>query len=764
VTHHSKKPISIFVTSPGDVMNERARLHSVVEQLNQGLANYLGVVLELKEWSQVAPNMGRGQQVIFDQLPVETWDVMIGILWLRYGMASGGANPSESGTHEEFRTAYECYQKTGKPRIMFYRCTRPPEDITKVNLEDLGKINAFFQEFEVGGKNQGFYKTYDTPENFERFVRDHLEKFLIDYSEKEKHQAVTPEAIQVYAPKIPNNLPRRAAFFGRAKEMDVVIRALSPADRTWGVLIDGIGGIGKSALAIEAAHRAQEAGAFDAFIFITAKQNILKPSGIQELTPPARTLDDFLNETARVLGQPGIPKLSSDEKRRALLDVLRAMRTLLIYDNLETLSKEDQEAMADFLRELPPACKAIITSRRRGGEGAVWLRVEKLDWDAARGIIENEMARDAGLANKLRRVESRWQELFDETSGSPLALVHTLGLMRVRTALTFENALAMLRGNRDADLQKFIFQEARKELTANDKTALGALSFFVPSATFEAWMQVANLSRNALETTIERLSALSLVDVLVGAERYALHPLTRTFVRDELFVDENVAHETGMRFAQYWINYAKQFGEGKESYKMYAWLETEWANLDEAANWLWKTADFKNESVGSKDAARMLNDLASAIDQFLWFNGRWEEQIQLSTRTYQISRSMHDWSIAGRRAFDLAWIYSDYARDIPDLANKWASFCAEVWTKAGNKQEYATSVRIRGLVARQRMNYIEAEQLLSEALAIRRDLEIETEVVIALIDLGGLAEAQVDYDVATSYYLDALDLAKRINN
>jgi hypothetical protein len=53
-----------------------------------------------------------------------------------------------------------------------------------------------------------------------------------------------------------------AAFFGRAKEMDVVMRALSPADRTWGVLVDGIGGIGKSALAIEAAHRAQDAGAF----------------------------------------------------------------------------------------------------------------------------------------------------------------------------------------------------------------------------------------------------------------------------------------------------------------------------------------------------------------------------------------------------------------------------------------------------------------------------------------------------------------------
>ena len=79
-------------------------------------------------------------------------------------------------------------------------------------------------------------------------------------------------------------------------------------------------------------------------------------------------------------------------------------------------------------------------------------------------IIKNEMARDAGLASKLHGVESRWQELYDETNGSPLALVHTLGLMRVRSALTFDGALEMLRGNRDAELQQFIFQEARRYL------------------------------------------------------------------------------------------------------------------------------------------------------------------------------------------------------------------------------------------------------------------------------------------------------------
>ena len=126
--------LRVLVASPGDVQTERARLASVVESLNRGLADHVGVVIELKEWSQVVPDMGRAQQVIFEQLKPTQWDVFIGILWLRYGSKSGGANPDESGTHEEFNLAYELWQQHHRPRIMFYRCTRPPDDVTKIDL------------------------------------------------------------------------------------------------------------------------------------------------------------------------------------------------------------------------------------------------------------------------------------------------------------------------------------------------------------------------------------------------------------------------------------------------------------------------------------------------------------------------------------------------------------------------------------------------------------------------------------------------------
>ncbi|HYY43492.1 MAG TPA: tetratricopeptide repeat protein, partial [Pyrinomonadaceae bacterium] len=759
------KKLRIFAASPSDMAAERAKVETVVLMLKP-LADHLDIALDVMDWRAVVPDMGRPEQVILDQLKPSSWDVFVGLLWHRFGTPPAGQDPQTqkeylSGTEEEFRTAYRLWQQGSKPRIMLYRCTRDVP-LSALDPEQFGRVQAFFAEFDaVKGAHPGLYQTFDTTDACERLLLDNMQKLLLAYGAEIKGQPVAPEVIQSLAPKIPDNLPRRAPFFGRDKEMRVVLRALSPEDRTWGILLDGIGGIGKSALAVEAAYRCKESGLFEAFIFVSAKQHILEPERIRELKPAARTLDEFLNESARVLDRTDIAQLAGDDKRRALLDGLRELRALLIYDNLETLSKDEQEALANFLRELPPGCKAIITSRRRGGEGAVWLRLEKLDWEAAHAIIESEMARDAQLAHKLQRAgAARWSELYDETKGSPLALTHTLGLMRVRAALTFDGALDLLRRNTNPDLQKFIFQEARRELTTNDEAALRALSFFAPSAQFEAWMEVAELSRNALETTIDRLSALSLVDVLADEDRYALHPLTRNFVRDELLADAQIAREIGTHFAEYWVTYAQRYGgwEG-ESYKTYNRLEAEWMNLDGAVEWLWQTAAVQDENVGDKDAARRLNDLTRALDEFLLFSGHWEESVQLGAQVYEAMRALNEWSRAGWWAYGVAWIHHQRANT--DEAVRWTDCCTEAWTQGGNKSEQATGIHMRGILAEEAKDYDTAEQLLQESLMIKRDLKDDQGIVAVLNDLGGLERKRNQYDKAERYSREALALAEK---
>ena len=240
------KKLNVFIASPSDVVAERERLISVIQQLNGGLADNLGIVLEVKEWSQVIPTMGRGQKVIFDQLPVEQWDIMIGILWLRYGMSSGGSNPEHSGTHEEFNNAYKCWQKTERPRIMFYRCTRPLDDITKIDTVSLTKINNFFKQFETGGENQGLYRSYNTTNEFEDLVRNHLEKILMEYSGSERGKtslnsnedplkSLTPirEVLSDYYDELDSVARQLDAMYGVPTgfiDLDKMIRGMQPSN------------------------------------------------------------------------------------------------------------------------------------------------------------------------------------------------------------------------------------------------------------------------------------------------------------------------------------------------------------------------------------------------------------------------------------------------------------------------------------------------------------------------------------------------------
>jgi tetratricopeptide (TPR) repeat protein len=762
----SMTKIRIFVASPSDVESERAKVETALALLKPTIDRY-NISFEVVDWSSVVPDAGLPQEVIFKQLNPTSWDIFIGILWNRFGAPPGTKDPSGkeylSGTQQEFETAYKLWHKHGSPRIVIYRCTRAI-DSSKLDAKQLSLVHRFFKRVEkVKGKYPLLYQSFDTTESFEKLLLDNLQRLLFEYVEKIRGKPIDPEEKRALEPKIPNNLPRRTAFFGRVEEMNALMRALDPTDRTWGALVDGIGGIGKTTLAIEAAHRAQEAGAFDAFVFVSAKQNILEPTGIRKQKAVARVLNDFLNETARVLGKSEIVKLVGSKKRVALLNALRGTRTLLIYDNLEPLPREEQEAMADFLRGLPSGCKAIITSRRRGGEGAVWLHLGKLDWNAARGIIENEMARDTGLANKLHPLESRWQELYEETKGSPLALVHTLGLMRVRATLTYDGALEMLRGagrNDDNALVRFVYQEARKELTLSDKSALCALSFFVPSASFDMWAKVANLSRSVLEMSANRLSALSLVDLLPGEERYSLHPLTRSFVRDELLVDANVARMTGMQFAQCWLGYANQYG-GYGKYQTYGQLKSEWMNLEATAHWLQKTAKVQGKSIDHQGAARMLNDLASALYDYLWYDGQWNECIELISQAYNAARGLNDWSEAGQRAYELAWIH--YNRADLDKSLLWIDRCDKAWIRGGNRFEQATGTKMRALVARQRKDYKNAERLYREALQIYRDFQQYDWISITLADLGELERERRHYATAEKYYRESLQIREQQN-
>jgi tetratricopeptide (TPR) repeat protein len=761
--HYRMKKVRIFAASPSDMALERSRIDKVTSTLKP-FSEHLGVLVEVIDWTSVVPDMGRPEDVILRQINPSSWDVFIGILWHRFGTPPANRDPKTqreylSGTEEEFQVAVRLWEKFRKPRIMMYRCVRPLP-IEQADAEQWKRVTEFFNQFDAKqGRHPGLYKRFESTEDFERTLTENLQTLILELTPMKG--ARLTEELEAFGPKNPNNLPPRQPFFGREEEIGIALRALSPEDRTWGVLLDGIGGIGKTALALETAYICKDRKAFDSFIFISAKENLLNPTGIREVKPAARTRDEFLDETGRRMGHSNIAELPSNEKRRALLDALRDSKTLLVFDNLETLTKVEQEELADFLRELPNASKAIITSRRRGGEGAVWLRLDKLEWEASRSIILNEMNRDKALAAKLKKVfVARWQELYDETKGSPLALVRVLGLMRVQSTLTFEGALMLLRGNRDPDLDRFVFREARREMMPSDEMTLGALSFFTPSATPESCRVVSGLTANALESSLNRLSRLSLVNDLVGDDRFALHPLTRSFVREELLSNERLAFTIGNRFAAYWLDYAKRFaGIGGRSYQNYDQLDAEWTNLEAAVEWFWKRSTRPNNS-RQNDALSSFCEFVMTVGQFLWFSGRWDERRDLCVCVYESLKDLKH-TEAGWAAYYVAWIH--LSRGQVELASTWSNRCLEVWRLGGSPIERATGFRLSGLVAAKRGEDEKAESLLNDSLVIYRR-EKSDNIAKVIFELGQLHQKRGNFKEAEKNYAEALRLAGRLSS
>ncbi len=137
------KKIRVFVASPCDVSQERQALAKLVADINQtveAVAPSQRVFLELVRWeTHSTPSAGRPQGVINEQ--VGAYDIFVGIMWRRFGTPTEKAG---SGTEEEFDRAYEQWQRSGKPRIMFYFCQAlapPPQD--KAEVDQLAQLVSF---------------------------------------------------------------------------------------------------------------------------------------------------------------------------------------------------------------------------------------------------------------------------------------------------------------------------------------------------------------------------------------------------------------------------------------------------------------------------------------------------------------------------------------------------------------------------------------------------------------------------------------------
>ncbi len=542
---------------------------------------------------------------------------------------------------------------------------------------------------------------------------------------------------------IPNNLPRVQYFFGRDVELKKISEALAEDARGWGALIDGPGGIGKTSLAIRAAELVPE-GRFKRIIFLSTKVRELTADGQRSLgTFVLPGYLEMLNAISREIGQPELTKSPEAERSEGVLRALRNADALLVLDNLETLPQGDRDELFAFLNRLPRGCSAIVTSRRRADASAVAVRLDKLEWSAARDLITELAKHNDRLA---RANEAEQRSLYEETGGNPLLIRWIAGQLGLGRCRTIAAALDFLRsapaGN---DPLEFIFGDLLDTFTQNETRVLAALTYFTMAMDVKFIAELSNLNDAAARGALGDLSSRSLVLPDLEEQRFALVPMVAAFLRAKR---PEVVTETGNRLEK--RAYALITENGYQKYEQFPVLDTAWSTVAPALPLF---------LVGPNPR---LQTICDALNRFLEFTGRWDELLSLVRHAEAKAVSTRDYVNAGWRAVQAGWVFYLLGQAEEVLSN--AARAEEQWriAKAGDR-ERAVAVQCRGHGYYLKRDYPSAVAAYQESLALDRTMNAES--VDVAIDLNWLANAEKDsgdFAAAERDYQESLRVARTV--
>lgn len=160
---------SVFVASPSDLSEERARLEEVIKELNMTWSRELGLRFDLIRWETHSfPGVGKDAQAVIDQQIPADYDLFIGLMWHRFGTPTTNAG---SGTEHEFFRAHSRHQSSpDSVQIMFYFKDAPVVP-SELNPEQLGKVQSFKRSL---GKEGVLYWIFRSLDEFEKLARMHL--------------------------------------------------------------------------------------------------------------------------------------------------------------------------------------------------------------------------------------------------------------------------------------------------------------------------------------------------------------------------------------------------------------------------------------------------------------------------------------------------------------------------------------------------------------------------------------------------------------
>jgi hypothetical protein len=330
-------------------------------------------------------------------------------------------------------------------------------------------------------------------------------------------------------------VPSYTQLVGVDEVRATLVHALLSESDHFLVSLDGLGGLGKTAMADQITRDLIHTNRFDEIGWVTAKHTHLSTLGRLQVESgrPALTFPMVVDRLANQFDLPESKAGSQLHQQRVVEQLLRDRACLVVIDNLETVA--DYRSLLPELRRRQNPSKFVLTSRLRllDEPGVFSLSLQELSAVAAFQLIRQEAQRTGFLA-LATATDNDLQQIYDTVGGNPLALKLVVGQLRFRSLPRVLGRCAEGQGQptREA-LFDYIYREIWETLQPDSKSTLLALTQAGETGfTFEHLVAVADLPESAVDHCLEELILLSLVDLggSLMERRYRLHRLTEVFL------------------------------------------------------------------------------------------------------------------------------------------------------------------------------------------------------------------------------------------
>jgi len=330
------------------------------------------------------------------------------------------------------------------------------------------------------------------------------------------------------------DVPTYTRLFGVAENLALLQEKIQRRAEPWIIAVEGMGGVGKTALADALARQMAVNTHVRDIAWITVRQRLFRLTGdVKSLAErPSLTPEGLLDHLIEQFGLSSLQRQHDQEKLRGVKRHLRERRSLIVIDNLETIT--DYHALLPRLQELINPSTCLITTRYslQGESGVYIFPLRPLSDEDTLALIRYE-AENQGLHDLAQASNAVLAKIYAATGGNPLATKLIIGKLHAFSLPVVLEQLTQAHGKSIQDLLDFLYADAWEMLPASGRRLMQALLLMPESGgTLDQLAEATGLKTLEAADGLRRLAQYSLIDVKgdFTERRYALHQLTRTFV------------------------------------------------------------------------------------------------------------------------------------------------------------------------------------------------------------------------------------------